>query len=504
MTAPERHALAILRPWYAPTGRTLAIHRYLDAGFVDRFRADVAQAPEGKDQAAGLSAWEAEDRMAAGPLKLRRPMHGAFHVVAWEAACEIPGAPDALPAVSPTKIAEAGFVVRAGRPEAPYGFRIAAGQPAGWARVEPGADPDDTRQLRALGLISARTPDPPSYSGEEIFPLHALPVARRDRARTLLYGYLPIGGAEYVAPAQADADGELVDDLPWPFGLFGLTATPVSGAGPQIVAGTVNPALAALFRVTLGRFGLATAAGWDDPANGPLAAALDGLAFAGTTLSLGALLRDEATARAVLADSLAAFPNGTVTLGSLDLTLNDAQAAQLRSAMRARQAAAVTAASGRAPRPKLRPGPDGRYFVVPFVRSVRPDGCPRLTWGAPSEAFAIAAAFDPDAARATVIEMPSLADAMRTPRGGVGMDMPPDLADLAMGLGSQDAVQAMVKGTKPSGLGIRYVCSISLPAITICATLLISITIGLLNLALQWSAWIKICLPLPAKKPSSP
>ena len=36
------------------------------------------------------------------------------------------------------------------------------------------------------------------------------------------------------------------------------------------------------------------------------------------------------------------------------------------------------------PVPKLTSGPAGRYFVVPFVRTDRPDGCERIHWGSPA------------------------------------------------------------------------------------------------------------------------
>ena len=45
-----------------------------------------------------------------------------------------------------------------------------------------------------------------------------------------------------------------------------------------------------------------------------------------------------------------------------------------------------------------------------------------------------------------------------------------------------------------------WLCSFSLPAITICAYIVLSIFIGLFNLVFWWSAWIKICIPIPRPK----
>jgi hypothetical protein len=152
--------------------------------------------------------------------------------------------------------------------------------------------------------------------------------------------------------------------------------------------------------------------------------------------------------------------------------------------------------------PKLTSGPAGRYFVVPFVRTVKPDGCEKIFWGTPSDPFAVASAFDPDAARPSLIEMPSLADAKKGAARGATFDLPPDLANLMNGLSNNQATQNMMTGKSgPSGgLGIRFLCSFSLPVITICAMILLSVIIGLLNIFLGWMAWVKICLPWPASK----
>ena len=85
---------------------------------------------------------------------------------------------------------------------------------------------------------------------------------------------------------------------------------------------------------------------------------------------------------------------------------------------------------------------------------------------------------------------------------GAAFDMPPDLADLVNGLSNNAATQNMMSGSGgPSGgLGIRFLCSFSLPVITICAMIMLSVIINLLNIFLGWMAWVKICLPLPSKR----
>jgi len=528
VTVPEAHDVAILAPWYAPTQRNVAIHRYLDAGFVTQFQSDVSSTPQNNPD---LFAWEQEDRMPASQgsfLKLRRPVHRTFHVVAWEASCKLPTAASGQPPVAPEKIESAGFVVRTRIGGSLQGFQIVKGKPQGWGSVEAGDDPDAARQVKALGLVPRNATPTPGYTGEETFPLHPLSVQDGNAQHTLLYGYLPIGGGDFVPPTppSPDTGSTLPEDLPWPFGLADRTAGPPPSYtyDQQIIGGQIDSRLAAVLRVLLGRYQLADTPAWSDPANAPVAGILDALNFyaapaaslsgqalrdwaeanpiAGTTL--GSVLRNTTTAQALLTALMEASPTDAVTLpaGPLNLLVLESVAAKLRAALRLRLAQAIATSSADMPVPKLLSGPSGRYFVVPFVRTVRPDGCERIHWGAASEPFAVAAAFDPDAARPTLIEMPDLSDARKGLARGASFDMPPNLANLMNGLNSNSATQAMMTGGGGStgGLGIRFICSFSLPAISICAILMLSITLGLLNIVLGWMAWVKICLPLPAKK----
>jgi hypothetical protein len=556
VTVPEAHDVAVLPPWYTPGTRKVAIHRYLDPGFVAQFQADASSAPGNN---ASLFNWEQEDRMPSAQgslLKLRRPVHRTFHVVAWEASCKLPTAPSGQPPIVPEKIASAGFVVRTGDPNAPQGFQITKGKPQGWASVEPCVDPDAARQVKALGLVPRQATLSPGYTGEETFPLHPLAVQDGAATHTLLYGYLPIGGGDYVPatpPSPPDATDDLLADLTWPFGLAGFSNGPPSvyTFDQQISSGQIRSSMAALLRVLLGRYQLADPAAWSDPPNAALVNILDGLSFyadppsplSGQSLrdwaaanpvsgsTLGAVLRDYAATTApasaggaqdanapqltyadvLLLTLMQADPTSSATplqpstrlqAGAANLLVIESVASQFRAALRLRAAQAVATSTSTVPVPKLVSGPTGRYFVVPFVRTIRPDGCEHIFWGTPSDPFAVAAAFDPDAARPSLIEMPSLADARKGAARGATFDLPPDLADLVNGLSNNSAAQTMLSGGGgPSGgLGIRFLCSFSLPVITICAMILLSVVISLLNIFLGWMAWVKICLPLPSKK----
>jgi hypothetical protein len=542
MVAAEAHAVDLSAPWYAPTGRNVAIHRYFDTSFVKLYQADVAAAPP----PSSLFDWEAEDRMAdqGGVLKLRRPSHKTFHIVAWQASCLIANASPGLPALAAEKIASVGFVIRTGDPAAPQGFMVRQGKPWGWDAVDPKADPDAAKQLKALGLLPrAAAPNLP-YTGEETFPLHPLAAQDGQDPRTLLFGYLPLGG-DYLPPTPPlFQKSDMPEELSWPFGLYGLAAAPASYAqDAQINAGAIKQTLGALLRVLIGRYQLAGAGAWTDQTNQNLVSILDGLYFFAdppanlsgqalrdfaaanrTDVSLGSALRDQARAQALLVLLIENTVNGSVTLdqaeisakalrgdtapttaapakGFQSLLVPEQDAARFRAALADRLVQAANNATKDTPAPKYVSGPNGRYFLAPFVRVLCPNGCEKTFWGKPSEPFAVAAHFDPDAARPTLIEMPDLTDAMKGAAKGAIFDMPRNLADLVNGLTNSSAVQKMWNGGGgPSGgLGIRFICSFSLPAITICAMLMLSIVLCLLNIFLGWMAWVKICIPLPSK-----
>jgi hypothetical protein len=530
VTAAEAHNVALLAPWYSPPGRSVAIHRYLDPNFVSQFQSDVSSSPT---KNTNLFAWESEDRMSGvpgTPLKLRRPVHRTFHIVAWEASCILPAAPRGMPAIAPNKIASAGFVIRNSLDDT--GFQITRGKPQGWAPVDPGADPDASRQIKALGLVPQAAVANPGYTGEETYPLHPLPVTEGNTPHTLLFGYLPIGGADYVPPnpPALDTSGDLPEDLPWPFGNFGRSSPPAKYTfDRQIDGGRIHALFAAVLRVMLGRYQFADTPAWSDPQNAPIISILDGLTFyadppAGlygqalrefasanaSGVTLGGVLRQAQTAQALLTALMVASSTADVALpdtaalpaGFRNLLVVEQVAAQLRAVLRYRLAEAIVTATNGLPEPKLASGPAGRYVVVPFLRIIRPDGCERIFWGSDSAPFAVAAAFDPDAARPSRIEMPDLSDAMHGLAKGATFDMPPSLANLMNGLNSSAATQSMMTGQGGStgGLGVRFICSFSLPSITICAMIMLSITLSLLNIFLGWMAWVKICLPLPAKK----
>ena len=70
------------------------------------------------------------------------------------------------------------------------------------------------------------------------------------------------------------------------------------------------------------------------------------------------------------------------------------------------------------PLPKFGQTAEDLYQIVPFVRFANDSGSEQMQWAdAPSRSplFRVAAPFDPEASRPSLIQMPSLADLRRGP-----------------------------------------------------------------------------------------
>jgi hypothetical protein len=521
VAVPAEHDVTFVKPWYA-AGRDVALHRYFDADFIDRFNNDVL------DASPDLLSWEQEDRDSTGTLlKLRRPVHRTFHLVAAEIACKLPGSP----ALGPEKVASAGFVMRSRQKDGIKGFRLVRGRPAGWQTIDEAADPDASRQLQSFGVRLPPVPARPGFTGEEVFPLHASVVQPQgDRPHTLLLGYLPIGGEEYSPPTgTATNPGDLPEELPWPFGLLSHSDGPppwTIDAEQQVKHGVAQSPLAALLRVLLNRYRLGDALAQQSTDNAAILAILDRLTFHieppsllaaadlrawatqhpvtinGTALSLGELVRNADFAASAGSAVGSTAPTDSVQLPSqyvssgVGLLIGETDAAALRSALQLRLAAAWTIAVGQFPVAKYPPG-DTQFMVRPFVRTIRTDGCERIYWGNYSAPFVLATAFDPDATRPVLIQMPELDDAKRGMARGAAFAMPPKLAGLVNSLTGKQSVQDTIDGNQPQGLQLGMICSFSIPIITISAMLILSVIINLLNIVFFWLPFVKICLPLP-------
>jgi hypothetical protein len=205
-------------------------------------------------------------------------------------------------------------------------------------------------------------------------------------------------------------------------------------------------------------------------------------------------------------DPLPARPADAATTLNLDLTLDEADAEEWRLLLGQRLVSQARRTGSEIPIPKFRQGPDDLFQVLPFVRTRDDDGRERLTWAgaaARSVAFRVAAPFDPDASRPTLIQMPALRDLKRGLAKGAAMLVPPDTQGLLDTLKLDQGVGpdlAEKPAANAAGLGVQWICSFSIPVVTLVAMILLMIIVTLLNIVFFWLPWVRICLPFPKIK----
>jgi hypothetical protein len=119
----------------------------------------------------------------------------------------------------------------------------------------------------------------------------------------------------------------------------------------------------------------------------------------------------------------------------------------------------------------------------------------------PSDAFSFAKVFDPDApARKIRIELPSvkLKD-LRKYQRGIGMQMSPELHDVLNRV-NPGMLNGGGLGDAGANLSVAFICSFSIPIITICALIVMFIFLILFNIIFWWLPFIRICFPIPTRK----
>ena len=132
---------------------------------------------------------------------------------------------------------------------------------------------------------------------------------------------------------------------------------------------------------------------------------------------------------------------------------------------------------------------------------MKPDGaCPaRTEWSAYSEPFVIAPWYEGAGAPPVQIPLPDVSDRalLRSLKPNVAFEVPPALQNLLLG-----SPKDLMEGKKSGGgsFTIGWICSFSLPIITICAFICLNIFLSLFDLIFRWMFFIKICIPFPKKE----
>jgi hypothetical protein len=175
-------------------------------------------------------------------------------------------------------------------------------------------------------------------------------------------------------------------------------------------------------------------------------------------------------------------------------TLGATAAARLASLLSAGLAARFKTVQGRAGKFDAE---GARYQLRAFVRLKPECGCSgRTVWSDYSEPFTIAPWYESSGAAPVRVPLPDATDRslLKALKPNVAFVVPASLANLLSG----DVKKlAEGEGSASSSPSLQWICSFSIPIITICAFIVLNIFLSLFDLIFRWLMFIKICLPFP-------
>lgn len=139
------------------------------------------------------------------------------------------------------------------------------------------------------------------------------------------------------------------------------------------------------------------------------------------------------------------------------------------------------------------------YIARAFVRVRRHDGCPPdLVWSKPSPEFSVAPWYASSPGPRPTIELPNpLRDGFSSFKPNVAFAVPTAINNLLNRNKPEDLLEG--KGEEPSDTGFAWLCAFSIPIITLCAFILLTILINLLNIVFWWLPFVRVCIPIPKK-----
>jgi len=404
-------------------------------------------------------------------------------------------------------------------------------------------DPDPSRRVGALGtgrpeidlrLLLARGNT--TALRERVIPLFPVPPEVCEATgKTLLYGLIPLAGGEQSElpeePASFNRD-ELSAHMPQI--LRGGLAASIPKVGDFLALSETKaetvPADIALFTLQLRQIAIEMDAFGTSPESLALRAALDAIdltffdehvwpngttdnafaemailqmlgSFGGTQIPMPGLVRRSAAT--FLGDATRVLlegddRNATVRMPIAWPVITPQQASRIvdatQQAMRARIKTLV-------PRTPQFSDAAREYRLRAFVRVRDDDGCPpSLAWSDYSEAFTIAPWYAPSDAPPALIPLPDIMDrsALKKLKPNVSFAVPKKLADFLNGNSPADLAKG--KGNPaPGGIDLGWICSFSIPIITLCAFIVLNIFLSLFDLIFNWMMFIKICIPIPRK-----
>ncbi|MCA1614976.1 MAG: hypothetical protein LC795_15255 [Acidobacteria bacterium] len=496
-----------------------ALHEFTTDKFMEDFLAAAASAAPKP-----LSDTLARAPAGRSTLKFFQPVHGNFYLTSASLCCHVPGFPDRE--------------VLAGEGESV--FFVLRKKIEG---VEYAWDAGETnRGWHSLGADPRVVPE-----GEERLPLFQ---AQTGQGRQLFFGYIPVSSQDTYAAAVTDLlptghqddlrlhelDSRFIGPLAMTTSEDGSTPfeSPGRVADPDVQLRISVYMLLDLWEY-LDQYLPEVAAALRDGTTAQLAGAARDLTdylesnlatFGGTSLTLGDALHKVSNDRDALNQP---GDSDLVALGytddpsdpndfTSDYNLNANKLTGLSDTLRLRgrvEAALLEVPETKpeaAPLPKFAPagGNDltepGDQYVLRYVYERAQCDPPHRHLSRPTRAFELAPFFDPDAPGRNIrVGLPvdvSIAG-LRKFKKNVGFIMSKELnAKLESLKGQEKATLDNEADPQGVSIDIGWICSFSLPIITLCAFILLMIIVIVLNLVFWWIPLLKICFPIPliAKK----
>ena len=420
--------------------------------------------------------------------ELQQPIHREFSVALYEARCRVPG----KPRLDPRKIAAQGMVVRKFRGTSLLAWKYSKAAQRGWLPVGTHDDPSGMQPATTgnseLDKLLAKQ-NPVNLLHEDIAPLYvAPPDVCAALGKTVLFGVVPVTSSEQTETETIDfltlADLELANKVEG-----GLDFHLSSFLKPDM-APTPPPA------------GTPVSPDWanSDPYR-PFTTAIRQLvqeAGLEDDTAEAQALRDVLSSMKILDFIRAASPIlAAGKSNEIGLTMPQIwprATPELRAAFYHALGARFKNIASHVGRYDER---DAVYQLTAFIR-VRCGACPpKLVWCETPSQFKIAPWWQGSGPQMR-IPLPDFNLSNLTKlKPNVSFEVPKSLAKFL----NQD-FSGVLKNPPKEGTetGIDWICSFSIPIITICAFILLSIILALLNIVFFWLPLVKICLPFPKVK----
>jgi hypothetical protein len=491
----------------------------------------VAQGETWQFPSAGL------DNPGTRPLKLFQPVQARFYVIAASLNCRMPGLPDHT--VNKSQGESAAFVVRQLRPKPGFStadnqtYNAATCYEYAWVPVPgvngaPGAIGDQPEWVQ----VSASDPGASLVTGEEQIPLSPAQTASNGSTRRTFTGLIPASrrqqyiaartvgngnGAASGGAATTTAQDPRADMFnrqvvtPWC-----LLKDWWNNLDPTAIAANSDYEKSALQSSALILADFATFLSdwipnvWAAVEDSSKVSQLSPAELALYNDLGGGLRTAILNANQYDSDFESALPGAPLPSGyppySLSDPGNNIDPRTLIAPVNAALPPLSTVSQPPAPEPvPQKPSdPVGSYWFIVRCVYVRPQ-CRSNVISPPSQPFQLASYFDSDApARRIQVALPldTTAAGFRKFDKGVAFLMSDELRNQMARVPSLSALSSGdISGA--GAVGVGWICSFSIPIITICAMILLFVIVIALNIVFFWLPFFRICLPVPTLKGKS-